>query len=143
MGRKHNTGSDSAESKKLVDKPKPKPKSKERTQEYLAYKRYIKSEKFKEVRDACFTRDDNTCQFCGWSPDNPEEKELRVLTCHHKSYKHIGLGLPYELKDVITCCNTCHKALHDVPMNMQRFNSKKIKGKPHNETYPSNTKEAE
>lgn len=60
MGRKRNTQADSAESKKLVDKPK----SKQRSEEYLKYQRYIKSKEFQKVKDACFERDKHTCQCC-------------------------------------------------------------------------------
>ena len=114
--------------------PKSKPdksKSKVRDREYLQYKRYLKSERFREVRERCFERDRHECQFCGWGPgkEGSENDKSRCLTCHHREYTHLGAGGDTELNDVITLCNVCHQSLHRVVENYSRFNEKKMKNK--------------
>lgn len=94
-----------------------------KTPEYLQYKRYIASKEFDDVRNAVFTRDNNSCTACGWniSEYNPDKKSLkRTLHCHHKTYVHLYDEMNH-LDDLTTLCNVCHLAIHRAPSNFSRF----------------------
>lgn len=102
-------------------KPKPRsdtnqpPKKKQRSEEYLKYQRYIRSKKFKAVREAVLDRDGHHCQFCNRTP---EESPLCV---HHRTYEHLFDGGQAEIADCITICQIDHLALHRVKRNYKRF----------------------
>lgn len=103
-----------------------KTKKKQKSEEYLKYQRYIKSEEFDLVRKKVFERDNYQCQFCNWTPDdyNPDVKSSkRTLTCHHRTYEHLYNELEH-LEDCITLCHICHHSLHKSPSNFSRFKNK-------------------
>lgn len=69
---------------------------------------FLKEEKYKEIRNSILSRDDNTCQFCGFKFDEFQE-------VHHIDDDH-GNSNPDNL---ITSCNLCH-AVHHLGMTAIR-----------------------
>ncbi len=59
------------------------------------------------VRQYVLKRDNYTCQCCG---KHPTEKNGLKLHVHHKESRKTGGNAPNNL---ITLCETCHKALHE------------------------------
>lgn len=100
-----------------IKKPKKKPKAIQRDEEYLKYRRYIKSRAFKEVKHMVEERDGHKCCVCGSS------NEERTLTCHHITYDHL-YNEREHLEDLITLCSICHKAIHSSPSNYKIFKKK-------------------
>lgn len=103
-----------------------KTKRKQKSEAYLKYQRYIRSDEFDKVRQAVFERDNYQCQFCNWTPDdyNPDVKSSkRTLSCHHKTYDNLYNELEH-LNDCITICSCCHRAAHSSPSNYSRFKNK-------------------
>lgn len=101
-----------------IKKPLKKPKAKQRDEEYLKYKRYIRSKAFREVKRVVEERDEHKCRVCG------STNEERALTCHHITYEHLYSEMEH-LEDVITLCSVCHKAIHSSPSNYKRFKRNK------------------
>lgn len=66
------------------------------------YKRFLKSDYWKQVRQAVLTRDQHQCQKCG---------RTATLQVHHLTYKHHGNELNH-LEDLITVCKLCHSVIH-------------------------------
>lgn len=95
---------------------KDKPKAKQRNEEYLAYQRYIRSKAFKEVKKAVEERDGHKCMTCGRTRADGVQ-----LCCHHRSYEHLFQGGDEEVGDCITLCKICHKGIHSMRSNYQRF----------------------
>lgn len=91
-------------------------KRKQKSEKYLAYQRYIRTKKFKEVKHICEERDGGKCMFCGRT-----RKDGAVLTCHHRCYEHLFEGGNSEAEDCITMCSVCHKALHRIRINYSWF----------------------
>lgn len=94
------------------------PKKKQRSEAYLNYQRYIRSKKFKAVREAVLERDGHRCQFCNRTAEETQ------LCCHHRTYEHLFEGGEAEIADCITLCSTDHKALHSVKRNYKQFSKK-------------------
>jgi hypothetical protein len=65
------------------------------------YITYLKSDKWKKIRNAVVARDGNKCTKCS-STDN--------LHVHHLTYDRVG---EEELTDLITLCKDCHEATHE------------------------------
>jgi 5-methylcytosine-specific restriction endonuclease McrA len=65
------------------------------------YMEYLKSDQWKEKRQAVLERDGNKCMLCGDSDT--------VLNAHHNSYDNVG---DEPLGDLITLCCECHKHYH-------------------------------
>ena len=61
-----------------------------------AYKRYLQSDKWSEIRQSVIERDNFKCAVCD-SPDN--------LHVHHLTYKNVGSE---KDEDLITLCRDCH-----------------------------------
>lgn len=101
--------------------PKSQPsKARERNEEYIRYKSYIRSKAFKEVKHICEERDGHKCMTCGRT-----RSEGAKLTCHHRNYDHLFVGGEVEADDCITLCQYCHRGIHSIRSNYQRFKRKK------------------
>lgn len=72
------------------------------------YQEYLRSPRWRLIRTIRRARD-GRCRTC---------RNGLPLEVHHASYKRLGkwkpfgLGLIWELLDVITVCETCHERLH-------------------------------
>jgi NAD-dependent SIR2 family protein deacetylase len=81
------------------------------------YKKYLKSDKWKKIKETILDRDCHKCVICGVGLSN------RNVNIHHLNYENI-----YDEKreDLISLCNDCHEDIHKSKMT---FNSylKKIK----------------
>ena len=111
MGRVRNT-----EPKRDTVKKKKTEKSEEEKELYKKYQRYLKSDRFKEIREIVFERDGNRCCACGRGVGDGA-----VLNCHHRSYDHLFHEEDNDYQDLRTLCQTCHRAIHRVPSNWSRF----------------------
>lgn len=66
------------------------------------YQRYLGSSAWANVRAQALKRDSNRCRACGAT------KRLHV---HHQTYARFGHE---ALDDVVTLCETCHAAVHQL-----------------------------
>lgn len=102
---------------------KEKSKARQRNEEYLRYRSYIRSKAFKvNVKQVVEERDGHKCMTCGRT-----RSEGAHLTCHHRTYEHLFANDESEVADCITLCQYCHKGVHSIRSNYQRF-KKKISG---------------
>lgn len=107
-------------------------KRKQKSKEYLAYQRYIKSKRFQHVRDIVLERDNHRCQFC-----NRGIEDGVTLSVHHRTYEHLFEGGEKEAADCITICSVDHVAMHRVKKNYNWFSM----NNPRNKTeYEDNDK---
>ena len=97
------------------DTTSPKKKSNRNKPEYKLYQKYLKSEKFKEVKDIVHLRDKEKCCCCG------RDENLQV---HHVTYEHLGLGGNIEANDCILLCRICHSAISRAKGNLNRWTDK-------------------
>lgn len=74
-----------------------KPKGFDNGINYDRYLAYLDSEKWRELRNECLSKDGFKCVICGSPYD---------LNAHHLIYPHI-LGTE-SVHDLITVCKTCH-----------------------------------
>lgn len=79
------------------------------------HKKYIKSKKFKYVKDKVFERDGHSCVVCG-------RKEN--LVCHHKHYKYLGQANSDEIASCVTLCQSDHLAIHSRNTNKYWYSFK-------------------
>jgi len=61
------------------------------------------------VRQLCFLRDEYTCQKCGVTIEKAQ------LHCHHIEGYAQNKMIGNDIKNVITLCKNCHKAVHKIP----------------------------
>lgn len=66
---------------------------------YPKYERYIKSGKWRRIRERVMARDGQRCKFCN-STEN--------LQVHHLTYEHLYREENY-LYDLVTLCKKCHQ----------------------------------
>ena len=91
------------------------------------YKKYIKTDEWKSIRDFVLNRDNYTCQCCNRSQQEIDEyndkkgKKLQSLVVHHKTYKNLFNEVETNYRDLITLCSPCHRAIHQAPSNRNRF----------------------
>ena len=106
----------------LSEKAQPS-KHKQKSEEYRKYQSYIRSKYWKEeVRPKVLERDGNRCVCCG------REEEL---TCHHSDYSILYHELEGDnMSHLVTLCKYCHKGIHSVKSNMQRFKFDNERNKP-------------
>lgn len=104
------------ESKVDTKKRKRVEKTEEEKELYKKYQKYLRSDKFKQIREVVFERDGRRCCCCGRS-----EEEGAVLNCHHRSYGHLFHEEENDYQDLRTLCQTCHRAIHRVHSNWSRF----------------------
>ena len=110
--------------------PKSQPsKASQKNEEYLKYKNYIRSKAFKAVKQAVEERDGYKCMTCGRTRSDGAK-----LTCHHRTYDHLFEGGENEIADCITLCQYCHKGIHSIRSNYQRFRNKSKKDNNDEET---------
>ena len=81
----------------VISKKKQKKKSRK-----VSYKKYLKSEHWKNLSYECKKRDEFKCRHCG---------SRKRLQAHHKTYKNKG-NFWKEFDDIITLCVFCHKKVH-------------------------------
>lgn len=81
-----------------------------RSERALIYQRYIRSKKFKEVREIVRERQNNICPICG---DSFTEDDMG--TAHHKSYKWAGYGGDKEADTVVLIHKYEHQMIHRHP----------------------------
>lgn len=83
--------------------------------EYKLYQKYLRSDKFKEVKTIVHTRDNERCVCCG------RETDLQV---HHITYQHLGCGGEIEANDCILMCKICHSAISRAKGNLNKWSDK-------------------
>lgn len=99
---------------------KKKSNAKQRNEEYLAYKRYIRSKAFRDnVKKVVEERDGHMCVTCGRT-----RNDGATLSCHHRVYDHLFANDQSEIDDCVTLCQWCHKGIHSIRSNYQRFKRK-------------------
>lgn len=86
------------------------PKDNARNERSLIYQRYIRSKKFKEVRDIVRERQNNICPICG-----DEFTEDDMGTAHHKNYTWAGYGGEKEADTVVLIHKYEHQMIHRHP----------------------------
>lgn len=86
------------------------PKDNVRNERVLIYQRYIRSKKFKEVRDIVRERQNNICPICG-----DEFTEDDMGTAHHKNYTWAGYGGEKEADTVVLIHKYEHQMIHRHP----------------------------
>ncbi len=73
-----------------------------------AYKQLLKDKRWQMRRLYLFERD-------GWDCTNPNCPDLNAfLQVHHLRYCHGLLPWEYPDEDLVTLCETCHKAAHKI-----------------------------
>ena len=65
-------------------------------------KRFMKSKKWKRIRNRILDRDNSTCQYCG---ETPEREFLRINHINGNPKEHIE-------KNLEVTCAACHKIIH-------------------------------
>ena len=71
------------------------------------YKRYIRSDEWKQKEQERMNIDGNCCVMCG----RPSEKTRHGLQVHHITYRN--LGHEEVLTDLVTLCAPYHKKMHN------------------------------
>lgn len=91
------------------------------------YKKYIKTDEWKLIRENVLQRDNFTCRCCNRNQseideyNNKKGKKLISLVVHHKTYKNLFNESGTNYRDLITLCSVCHRAIHSAPSNRNRF----------------------
>lgn len=67
------------------------------------YYEYLKSDKWKRIRDFVRERDGNKCVECGCR---------KRLECHHLTYDHL-YNEEYYMEELETLCRDCHQQKED------------------------------
>jgi len=73
------------------------------------YQNYLRSYKWRKLRNRRIGYDNYTCQICKTKCSNRKGKGFNV---HHKSYKN--LGTKKEFWDLRTLCKNCHNKMHKI-----------------------------
>ena len=66
------------------------------------YDKYLRSDKWRELRWLVLERAGHICEGCGRG---------RAIQVHHRSYEHAGNEFLFEL---VALCGGCHKRLHGI-----------------------------
>lgn len=69
------------------------------------YKRYLKSQEWRELAERRLRIDKYKCCACGAAGTR-----ANPLECHHTNYRRIGKEDVFS--DVFTLCRSCHKLIH-------------------------------
>lgn len=77
-----------------------------------AYRRYMKSEKWFNIREKRLQKDNYQCQFC--------DSIGKTLEVHHLSYDNF---MNEEIDDLVTTCVNCHKYLDRIRKIIKHFES--------------------
>lgn len=108
-------------------------KAQQRNQEYLKYRKYLKSKQFRDVKRLCEERDGHKCMVCGRTREDGIH-----LNCHHRRYKHLYQGGEEEAADCITLCTICHSAIHSDRKNHTWFSKNNQRNKQDDGNYGNN-----
>ena len=76
----------------------------------IAYRKYLNSDEWKEIREIVKERDGNKCLICNCAEDKDEGIHLSV---HHRTYKN-KFKERENLGDLITLCRSCHDIFHNI-----------------------------
>lgn len=86
------------------------------------YTKYLKSEKWAEIKKRLFKKRGKKCEKCG---------KINILHIHHLTYRNI---FNEKDEDLIILCNLCHEKAHGIKKPVVKTG--KIKSKKHKpETY--------
>lgn len=91
------------------------------------YKKYIKTDEWKQVRNNVLNRDNFTCKCCNRTQDEidvynaKKGKKLISLVVHHRTYQNLFNEEETGYKDLITLCTVCHRSIHQALSNRGRF----------------------
>ena len=100
--------------KKKVIKKKGK---KEYSDEYLKYKSYIRSKKWKEVQEWFYNNVyKKRCYCCG----REEGEDNCTIALHHSTYRYLYDEINHP-ECLIPLCNKCHFSIHRQRSNFKRF----------------------
>lgn len=91
--------------------PYKKSKRKVKCKAYLKYQRYLRTKKWRQIRDLVLERDGYRCLCCG---------RTERLTVHHSCYDHL-YDEQDHLNELITLCVICHSQIHFSIANKKRF----------------------
>ncbi len=78
-------------------------------QYYKAYRTYLQSAEWEELRDIRFMIDDYMCLRCGTTSR---------LQCHHTNYSGIET-MTFFLSQLETVCHSCHTKIHQRKLPMK------------------------
>lgn len=83
------------------------------------YDAYMQSDEWKNVRLKVLERDNYRCRCCGRNSDQT------TLSVHHSQYKDVLYREEEKLDYLITLCLYCHRGIHSVKSNINRFKKPK------------------
>lgn len=63
-----------------------------------------------DVQQEVYARDENTCQLCGWTPQDWRSEDPRILELHHRK-PHVEKGENIAA-NLIVLCSHCHDEVH-------------------------------
>ena len=85
-----------------------------------AYRRYTRSEEWKQIKELVLERDHHHCMLCGRTENDTINGKPVHLAVHHNSYLHLGNEREH-LDTLITVCAGCHKQGGHRRANWARF----------------------
>jgi 5-methylcytosine-specific restriction endonuclease McrA len=93
----------------------------------VSYRRYLKSDKWLNLKKQVFERDKHRCQTC---------HAIKQLEVHHVTYDRLGNE---NLDDLIMLCKLCHEAITNV-IRGERYKGKEIREEIYKRTIPEESK---
>lgn len=80
------------------------------------YSKYLRSKKFKEVKDIVYARQGGICPICGDVIDSEHPG-----SCHHRSYRYAGMGGEIEAQDCVFIHRDEHIQIHRSKLSFQKY----------------------
>ena len=77
---------------------------------YDAYRAYLKSQPWRDLRKLVLKRDSHRCLRCGY---------IGHLQVHHAHYEGIAT-MDFSIDQLESICNECHKAVHQGKLPMKK-----------------------
>ena len=94
-----------------------KKKKREYSDEYLKYKSYIRSKKWKEVQEWFYANIyKKRCYCCG----REDGEDNCTIALHHSDYRYLYDEINHP-ECLIPLCNKCHFSIHRQRSNFKRF----------------------